>query len=119
MEKEIWSNVEKRRARKIFDEQLTEEYNFIIEKTRELAIKATSREDLWEIHSYLTNALKNINRKYDYRYSRIINLFGELLAEGRISERDLAVFSVDKVEQVRYIAKFIKRKDLEEKSKQE
>ena len=39
MEKEIWSNVEKRRARKIFDEQLTEEYNFIIEKTRELAIK--------------------------------------------------------------------------------
>ena len=119
MEKEIWSNVEKRRARKVFDEQLTEEYNFIIEKTREFAIKATSREDLWEIHSYLTNALKNIDRKYDYRYSRIINLFGELHAEGRISERDLAVFSVDKVEQVRYIANFIKRKDLEEKSKQE
>lgn len=72
------------------------------------------QQDLWEIHSFLTSSLEGINRKYDYRYSRIIQLFGELLAEGNISESDLDVFSADKVEQIRRIAHFLKSMNTED-----
>ncbi|EQD43534.1 hypothetical protein B2A_09849 [mine drainage metagenome] len=113
MKENKWSDTEKRNARRIFNKTLQMEYNLIIEKTRDLAVKATSQQDLWEIHSYLTNSLKEINRKYDYRYSRIIQLFGELLAEGKISERELDVFSTDKAEQIRNIANFMKSAKME------
>jgi hypothetical protein len=113
MKEETWSGAEKKWARKIFGELLQKECDLIINVTRELTNKATSQNDLIEINRYLTKSLKEINRKYDYRYSQLITLFGETLAEGMISESDLKVFSTDKVEHIRSIANFIKSLDME------
>jgi hypothetical protein len=35
--------------------------------------------DLWDLESYLTQYRKEIDRKYDYRYSRLTHVFGKLL----------------------------------------
>ncbi len=103
-----WSKDEKKKARKIFDDALRREYDLVIKKVRELANTAASPPDIWEIHSYLQDTLKTMNRKYDYRYSQIIHVFGELLAEGLISESDLEGLSADKVEAIEKSADAIK-----------
>ena len=109
MEDYRWSKDEKKKARKIFDDALRREYDLVIKKVRELANTAASPPDIWEIHSYLQDTLKTMNRKYDYRYSQIIHVFGELLAEGLIPGSDLEDLSADKVEAIEKSADSIKR----------
>ena len=47
-----------------------------------------------------------LNAKYDYRYSRLVIVFGGLLREKRISEQDLEGLSADKRERIRDIATY-------------
>ena len=37
--------------------------------------------DLWDLEHYLTQRRKEIDRKYDYRYSQLDLVFGRLLRE--------------------------------------
>ncbi len=104
----LWSKIEKKKARKIFNEALLKEYDLIIKRVRDLANAAASPQDIWEINSYLKDSLKDIDRKYDYRYSRIIDVFGKLLAEGMISKSDLEGLSADKVKDIENFADVIK-----------
>ena len=85
-------------------------HNLMIERIRDFAAMATSNQDLAGINNYLTKSLDKIDRKYDYRYSQLINLFALLLAEGNISRSDLDVFSTDKVEQIVSMSDFIKNR---------
>ncbi len=110
MEEYSWSKIEKKEARRIFDKALQKECDIMIERIRDFAAMATSIRDLAGINNYLTKFLDKIDRKYDYRYSQLINLFALLLAEGNISKSDLDVFSTDKVEQIARIADFIKNR---------
>ncbi len=108
MEEYSWSKIEKKEARKIFNEALQKECDIMIERIRDFSSMATSLQDLVGINDYMTKSLAKIYRKYDYRYSQLINLFALLLAEERISESDLEVFSADKVERIISLANFIK-----------
>ena len=45
--------------------------------------------DLWDLEHYLTQRRKEIDRKYDYRYSQLDLVFGRLLREKWIAEEDL------------------------------
>lgn len=110
MEEYSWSKIEKKEARRIFDEALQRECDIMIERIRDFAAMAISFQDLTGIKNYLTTSLDKIYRKYDYRYSQLINLFALMLAEGNISRSDLDVFSMDKMEQIVSMADFIKNR---------
>ena len=112
MEEYSWSKIEKKEARRIFDKALQRECDTMIEKIRDFATMATSLQDLAGINNYLTKSLDKIYRKYDYRYSVLINLFALLLAEGNISKSELNVFSADKVEQIVSMSDFIKNRNI-------
>jgi len=101
---EIWSKAEKKAARKIFDEAFERENHLIIEKIRELASKAASYEDILAIRKYTNSSIKSLNQTYDYRYSRLIDVFAVLLATGMISENSLNSFSRDKADMIRSMA---------------
>jgi len=61
---------------------------------------------LWDLEGYLTERRHEIDRKYDYRYSQLRQVFGRLLYEGRVSEDELRGLGDDKLKSIRSLAKF-------------
>jgi hypothetical protein len=63
--------------------------------------------DLWDLEHYLTESRKRIDRTYDYRYSVLTDVFGSLIREGRLSEKELQGLGEDKLESIRSYAKIL------------
>jgi hypothetical protein len=59
---------------------------------------------VWELERYLTQLRKNINRKYEFRSSRLTQVFGRFLSERRISEQELRGLGEDKMKAIRSCA---------------
>jgi hypothetical protein len=64
------------------------------------------------LEHYLTERRKEIDRKYDYRYSHLTDVFGKLLHERRLSEEELRGLREDKLKFIRSFAKFLARTDV-------
>jgi photoprotection regulator FRP-like protein len=102
-----WSKSEKAIARTVFDVALGRELHEVIQKAKQMANEIQQASDLWELEHYLTERRKEINRKYDYRYSQLTHVFGRLLYEGRISEEELSGLREDKLKPIRSLAEFL------------
>jgi len=63
--------------------------------------------DLWDLEHYLTRRRKEIDRKYDYRYSQLTQVFGRLLYEKRLREEELSGLREDKLKSIRSFARFL------------
>ena len=63
--------------------------------------------DLGDLEHYLTQRRKEIDRKYDYRYSQLTQVFGRLLYEKRLREEELRGLREDKLNPIRSLAKFL------------
>jgi hypothetical protein len=61
----------------------------------------------WDLEHYLTKRRKEIDRKYDYRYSQLTQVFGRLLHEKRLREGELRGLREDKLKSIRSFAKFL------------
>jgi hypothetical protein len=59
------------------------------------------------LEHYLTQRRKEIDRKYDYRYSQLTHVFGRLLYEKRLREEELRGLRADKLKPIRSVAKFL------------
>jgi Photoprotection regulator fluorescence recovery protein len=77
----IWSKSEKAIARKAFDAALGRELHEVIQEAKKMASQIRQSSDLWVLEHYLTAHRKEINRKYDFRSSRLAHVFGRLLYE--------------------------------------
>jgi hypothetical protein len=76
-----WSKSEKLIARTAFDAALGRELHEVIQEVKKMASQTQQPSDLWDLESYLTQRRKEIDRKYDYRYSELTHVFGKLLHE--------------------------------------
>ena len=74
-----WSDAEKKIARRAFDSALDKELAALLQQLKNRAAKAETPEDIWAIHGYLTKQRALIDRKYDYRYTQLIFVFGLLV----------------------------------------
>ena len=99
-----WSGGEKAIARKAFNKALDRELAEIVQQTRERVASLQQPSGLWDLEEFLTKRRKEIDRKYDYRYSVLPLVFATLLREARLSEEDLNGLSPDKLEVIRLIA---------------
>ena len=102
-----WSKSEKTIARTAFDAALKREFHQVIQEAKQKASQIKEPEDLWDLEHYLTERRKEINRKYDYRYSQLTHVFGRLLYEGRVSDDELGGLREDKLKPIRSFAKFL------------
>lgn len=102
-----WSRSEKAIARKAFDAALKRELHELMQEAKQIAGQIKQPSDLWDLQEYLTQRRKEIDRKYDYRYSDLTQVFGRLLYETRVSEEELRGFSKDKLNTIRSLAKFL------------
>ena len=102
-----WSHAEKQIARKAFELALDREFQTVIRRAKDMAGKIEQPTDLWELEHYLTQSRKKIDRTYDYRYSVLTEVFGRLIREGRLSEKEIRGLGRDKLESIRSCAKFL------------
>ncbi len=103
----IWSRSEKTVARTAFDAALGRELHEVIQEAKKMASQIQQSSDLWDLEHYLTQRRKEIDRKYDYRYSQLTHVFGRLLYENRLSEEELRGLREDKLKSIRSFAKFL------------
>lgn len=101
-----WTKAQKAIARRAFDAALEGELAEVMAEFKRRAAAATQPGDMWAVEKYLERARRDINEKYDYRYSQLPIVFGRLLREKRIREEDLDGISEDILECVRGIASF-------------
>jgi len=102
-----WSKSEKAIARTAFDAALGRELHELIQETKRMASQIRQFSDLWDLEHHLTRRRKEIDRKYDYRYSRLTHVLGRLLYEKRLSEQELGGLREDKLKSIRSFAKFL------------
>ena len=76
----------------------------MIQKTKQMANAIQASADLWDLELYLTQRRKEIDRRYDFRSSRLIDVLARLLCEKRISEEDLGGLREDKMNSIRTFA---------------
>ena len=100
-----WSPQEKRIARQAFDSALQRELEAVVSEARKRAEEIREAADLWDLERYLTESRKQIDQRFDYRYSVLIFVFGNLIRLGRLSERELLGLSADKLEAIRRFLK--------------
>src|ERR1017187_5196796 len=102
-----WSKSEKAIARTAFDAALGRELQEVIQEAKRMANGIQKSSDLWELDHYLTERRKEIDRKYDYRYSQLTHVFGRLLYEKRLREEELRGLREDKLNSIRSVAQFL------------
>jgi hypothetical protein len=102
-----WSRSEKAIARTAFDAALGRELHEVIQEAKRMASQIRRSSDLWDLEHYLSQRRKEIDRKYDYRYSRLTQVFGRLLYESRVSEEELSGLREDKLKSIRSFAEFL------------
>ena len=102
-----WSKSEKAIARIAFDAALKRELQDVMRKTKQMANQIKEPADVWELEHYLTERRKEMDRKYDYRYSQLTQVFGRLLYEKRLGEEELGGLREDKLKSIRSFAKFL------------
>ena len=102
-----WSKSEKAIARTAFDAALKRELQDVMRKTKQMANQIKEPADVWDLQHYLTQRRKEIDRKYDYRYSQLTHVFGRLLCEKRLGEEELGGLREDKLKSIRSFAQFL------------
>ena len=78
-----------------------------MQEAKQKANQIKEPADVWELEHYLTRRRKDIDRKYDFRSSRLTQVFGRLLSERRISEQDLHGLREDKMKAIRSCAEVL------------
>jgi hypothetical protein len=100
-----WSAMERTIARRAFNRALKQELSAVVQKAKKMCEQIAEPCELWELENYLTRRRREIDRRYDYRYSILPLVFGTLIREGRLSEQDLQGLDDDKLRHVRLCAK--------------
>ncbi len=99
-----WSNAEKSLSRKLFEFALEAELAETLAEFKAMAAAAAKPEEMWEVRTHLEARQRDIDAKYDYRYSQLVFVFGHLLREGRIQEEQLAGLAEDKLVLIKNVA---------------
>ena len=103
----IWSRSEKAIARKVFDAALMRALHEVMQEAKQKADQIRKPAEVWKLERYLTQRRKDIDRKYEFRSSRLTRVFGTLLFEGRVTEEELRGLRQDKMNAIRSCAKVL------------
>ena len=96
-----WSPKEKAIARRAFDLALQRELVATVQEAKQMAERIKEPSQLWELEHHLTQRRKEINAKYEYKYTVLLLVLGDLVREGRIGLNELQGLAEDKLRCVR------------------
>ena len=95
-----WSKTEKKKAREAFQKAYGRECAELARKIRVKAKELSGPDDIWRLHDFLTEERKELDYKYDYRYSVLIFVFATLIKEGWLSLEELDGVGDDKTSKI-------------------
>ena len=98
---ETWFRSEKTIARRAYDQAHDREFAALAEEVRRRANRITEPRHIWALHDFLTRKRKEIDRKYDYRYSQLVFVFALLIRDGWLSETEFTGLAEEKLERIR------------------
>ena len=96
-----WSPKEKTIARRAFDRALHRELEATIQEARQMAARIKEPDELWKLERHLTQRRKEIDAKYEFKYSVLLLVLADLVREGRISPDELHGLGADKLRIIR------------------
>ncbi len=100
-----WSPAEKAVAHRAFDLALGRELEAVIREAKDRAAKIEEASELWELEDWLTQRRRQIDSKFDFRYSVLPLVFATLIRDGNLSEDDLRGLAQDKLDPILHIAR--------------
>ena len=100
-----WSPAEKKLARKAFEQALQRELDDLVAKTKRRVNQIETADDIWRFAEHLTDRRKEIDARFDYRYSVLPGVFAALIQTGRLREEDLKGLGEDKLAEIRRLSK--------------
>jgi hypothetical protein len=98
-----WSQAEKKIARKAFDKAYRKECESILAKAKKMMVDMSEPGEIWKIHDYLSGRRRQIDEKYDYRYSVMPLVLGRLIREHWIQEADVQGLSEEKLIPIKFL----------------
>ena len=102
-----WSSSEKAIARTVFDGALMRELQEVMQEAKQKANQIEDPAHVWELERYLTQRRKDIDRRYEFRSSRLTQVFGQPLWEHRIREDELRSLGEHKIKAIRSCAEVL------------
>jgi len=109
---ETWAPIEKKLARIAFDNAFERQCTAITQEARRMLETLTSPSEIFRVQEYLTEQRKIVDGLYDYRYSRILGVFGRLLSNGWLREGDLRGLQPEKIAKIKHHARFFAESNL-------
>ena len=97
----LWSKTEKDIARKAYDEAYEEECKVVAARVKDLMAHLPEPRAVWTIHDFLSQRRREMDKKYDYRYSVLPLVFGNLVRRGRLRMEELSGLREDKLKAIR------------------
>jgi len=76
---ETWAPTEKKLARIAFDKAFERQCAAITQEARRMLETSTAPSHIFRVQEYLTEQRRIVDRLYDYRYLRLLDVFGRLL----------------------------------------
>jgi len=104
-----WTAVEKKAARRAFDDALGRNLSAIIAEAKRRMVNVADPSDLWEVEAYLTESRKTVDRVYQYRYSDLLRVFSVLMRDGWLKEADLVGLDPDKIADIKAFAESLRK----------
>jgi hypothetical protein len=109
---ESWAPTEKKLARIAFDKAFERQCMAITQEARRMLETVSAPSDIFRVQEYLTEQRRIVDRLYDYRYSRLLDVFGRLLSDGWLREGDLNGLQSEKIAKVKRGASFFAEDNL-------
>ena len=104
---ETWAPTEKKLARIAFDKAFERQCKAITQEARRMLDTTNAPSDIFRVQEYLTEQRRLVDRLYDYRYSRLLEVFGRLLSDGWLRENDLNGLQQEKIAKIKHEASFL------------
>jgi hypothetical protein len=96
-----WSSAEKKVAHAAFEAALSRERATIRHEIESMLRVSDDGTAIWRVRDYLNDRARELDQKYDFRYSVLISVFARLLAEGWLTLDDIAGLDMAKQELIR------------------
>jgi hypothetical protein len=90
--------MEKKAARAAFDLALTRELKAARQEAEAMLRNSPDDRVIWRLNDYLSEKRREIDEKYDYRYSVLMWVFPRLVSEGWLKADELAGIGSEKVD---------------------
>ena len=94
------SKTEKQIAKKAFEKAYERECGDLAKKIQSEAEKIKEPADIWRLQHFLNKKVREIDNKYDYRYSVLILMFARLIKDGWLMIDDLKGLGQEKIDRI-------------------